>query len=133
MKRICILLVLLLTSCSRSVKVSVEEGTMNKVYAVDNQSGQLIEVDVEYEIHNETDLFELYTIYQNQLPVGCHSLGTPNITLLEAYVEDDVIYYVVDRYIMQVPIEDFQRLLAKTASLYQYQDVHFILDQQQIS
>lgn len=129
MKLLCLLFLFLLSSCSRSVEVSYEEGKLTPVYAIENKSGNLCLVSIEYTIENEYHLFDLYTIYQNYLPEGYHSSGSPNVTLLNAYVQNQEIYYIVDRYILLGDIKALQEMMCKTAMLYDYKNVHFILDQ----
>lgn len=129
MKLFLLVFLLLLSGCSRSVEVSYEEGSLTSVYALENKSNKVSLVSIEYTLENEYQLFDLYTIYQNYLPEGYHSPGSPNITLLEAYVAQQEIYYVVDRYILLINLQELKELMSQTAKLLNYQDVHFILEQ----
>lgn len=129
MKLFLLVFLLLLSGCSRSVEVSYEEGSLISVYALENKSNKSSLVSIEYTLENEYQLFDLYTIHQNYLPEGYHSPGSPNITLLEVYVDQQEIYYVVDRYILLVNLQELKELMSQTARLLDYQDVHFILEQ----
>lgn len=64
------LLTVFLTSCERSISVSYEAVEEWKVYAIEEESKKIQEVYVDYAIEDAVDLFELYTIYQNYLPMG---------------------------------------------------------------
>ncbi len=134
MKILLLVFFILLTGCSQpEVTISCEKPNMLKVYAYTNQTNELEEVLVDYTFTNEADLFNLYTVYQNYLPLGYHSSGSANVSLQDYYVENKVIYYVVDRYILLVDYNAFVSVLAATARLYDYQDVHILLEGKQLA
>lgn len=134
MKKLFLILILLftLTGCKKKVEVFCEEGISSQVYAINNKNNQTELVYIEYDIQDEVDIFNLYTCYQNQLPLGYHSSGMANITLISSSVVNQVVYYEVDFFISLVALEEFHSLLTKTAALYDYSEIHIILDKQQL-
>lgn len=135
MKRIlCVLcfLLFLCTSCKKNVDVvfSNYEGIM--VYAIEEKTNQLKEIEIDYSISNEKELFYLYTIYQNQLPLGYSSPANPNITLNSAYRKENVVYYEVDNFILFSDLSVFQEVLEKTGKCLDISEVHIILNQKQL-
>ena len=96
-----IFLILSLSSCGKKKNTAVEyefvEGT--KVYAYHLQSQKIEEVYVDFTIKTYTDVFQIYTIYQNYLPLNYESMGCSNVSLLSAKVEENMVYYEVDSFI----------------------------------
>ncbi len=127
-----IVLIILLSSCSPKVEISSELGQMTEVYALSNDDNKIELVSVVYEISNEVDLFELYTIYQNYLPEGYHSCASPNMTLISSSIQQNNIYYEVDHFILSSSCETLQEILLDTGKLYGYDEVHFIYNQQEL-
>ncbi|MDE6241586.1 MAG: hypothetical protein K2M08_04075 [Anaeroplasmataceae bacterium] len=135
MKRLllCIGLILLVCcSCKKNIEVSFEEIDEISVYAIKESSQKLEEVIIEYKLENEEDLFVLYTRYQNTLPIGYVSPANPNITLLASEVKNKRVYYTVDNYILLSDIPVFHEALIQTGKLLGYQEIHIILNENQL-
>lgn len=125
-------MVLFLTGCERSISVSYEEVQEWKVYAVEEKSQLIKEVYVDFTIVDAVDLFELYTIYQNHLPIGFSSPLSPNISLIDVKIEENTITYIVDNYILVSDVDCFKELIVPTAKLYGYANVHIIFNENQL-
>lgn len=122
----------LLVGCKSTVHVTCEREETIQVYAFTNDGEKLELVDIDYAIEDEVDLFELYTIYQNYLPQNYHSCASANMELLSSSVRQKVIFYEVDRFILNSPLEKLKGLLDATGKLYGYKEVHFIFNRQEI-
>lgn len=93
-----ILLLINITSCnSKNVEYEYEEYT--KVFAYNIISNTIEEVEIEYEINDYIDVFNLYTRFQNNLPLDYVSCASANIELKSSYVKNNIVYYNVDDYI----------------------------------
>ncbi|MDE5546988.1 MAG: hypothetical protein K2I88_05940 [Anaeroplasmataceae bacterium] len=135
MKRLLLCLVFILlvcSSCKKNIEVSFEEMEEISVYAIQSSSQKLEEVIIEYKLENEEDLFVLYTRYQNTLPIGYVSPANPNITLLSSEVKNNIVYYTVDNYILLSDISTFHEVLIRTGKLLGYQEIHIILNENQL-
>lgn len=126
------LLTIFLTSCERSISISYEAVEEWKVYAIEEESKKIQEVYVDYAIEDAVDLFELYTIYQNYLPMGYLSPLSPNISLLDIKIEDMNVTYIVDNYVLISDIDCFKELIIPTAKLYGYSNVHIIFNENKL-
>ena len=135
MKRILCLFSILLffcASCKKNVDVvfSNEDGSI--VYAIDETTNAVKEIEIEYTISDEKELFYLYTIYQNFFPLGYSSPANPNITLKDSYRRGKVVFYEVDNFILLCDISLFQEVLQKTGQCLSITEVHIILNQKQL-
>lgn len=120
----------LLCGC-RQKSLSVEYELVldqNVVYAYDLQDEKMVQIRCDYPIETYEDIFDLYTVYQNYLPIGYGSLAAPNLELLDSFSEQDHIYYEVNAFILLMDYEKFQDLLAATNKLYGYGVPHFFLN-----
>lgn len=129
MKRLfCLIIVLFLFGCSNDVSVFYELKEDNYyAYAVNIKTNEIKKVNIEFEINDYEDIFLLYTRYQNYFPIGYSVFSHCNISLIDTYIKDKDIYYIVDNYILLVEnIELFQELLTKTNAIYGYGKAHFI-------
>ena len=129
MKKISILLILLiLTSCSKSIdKIEYELEEETSVYAYNLESKQLEEIQIVYDIKTVEDVFYLYTLYQNNLPIGYVSMASANVGLLDIKIEENTVYYVVDNYVCLVDdLEIFSCLLEKTNMALGYEKTKII-------
>ncbi|MDE7161635.1 MAG: hypothetical protein K2N65_02625, partial [Anaeroplasmataceae bacterium] len=117
MKRIVILMSMLLifcVSCKKQVDVTFAEGEEILVYAIEEKTSKIKEIRVEYSIENEEDLFTMYTIYQNILPLGYSSPANPNVHLLEWKRTNKAVFYSVDNFILFSDLSAFQEVLLRT-------------------
>jgi len=132
MKRIIIILffVILLCGCkAKRLECSYEEGNLYKAFAYSTISMEIEEVYVEYELNDYDDVFNLYTIHQNHLPLNFVSMGNANIGLIASSVENDIVYYEVDIYINLVDnLEIFTNLLRKSNEELGYIDTIIMYD-----
>lgn len=136
MKRLIILiLLLLLTSCNHSNnEYSIEENNLTKVYAYSTRNEKIEEVYVEYEIKSHEDVFNLYTIHQNYLPLNYTSEGSGNVKLISSKIEDNIVYYEVDVFIKAVEnLDIFHKLLAQANADLGYSSVEIIYNNEKIS
>lgn len=128
----CYLLGLLVLTGCKNKEMKVEYQLIQpdtSVYAIDDVTEELVRVDIDFAIESKEDIFYLYTIYQNHLPVGVHSNGNGNIELIDCYEQDEEVYYVVNSFILLVDeLPVFQSLITKTNALYHYGPAHFILN-----
>ena len=70
--------------------------------------------EIEYEINDHIDVFNLYTRFQNNLPLDYVSCASANIELKSSYVKNNIVYYNVDDYIfMSKNYDIFLSLLKK--------------------
>jgi hypothetical protein len=102
MKKIYLILLyfVFLTSCKPKSEIDIEIVDKNNyVYAIDYNDKVIKKVFINYEINDYNDVFNLYTIYKNRLPLGYYSNSNSNVSLLKSYVLDNNVYYVVDKYI----------------------------------
>lgn len=132
MKKLFFLFLFFLVSCSKEITVSYELKKEYEVYAINAQTLKKELVTVDYPINNGESIFLLYTIYQNYLPIGYYSNGSPNISLFKVEEKNSVLYYTVDKYIYLTDIFDFKSLLDMTVQLFAYQEVHFIINNMEI-
>lgn len=127
-KNLLFLLLFLLTSCSKSIdKIEYELEQETDVYAYNLETKQIEEVTIFYDVKSAIDVFELYTIYQNNLPLGYSSMASANVSLLEIKIEDNIVYYEVDNYVSLV--EDlliFSEILSQTNNNLGYEDTKII-------
>ena len=131
MKKVFFLILLfILTSCSNDI-VTYNKINDNPFYAI-NEEDQMELIYLDYEIINEASFFYLYTIYQNKLPLNFYSKTNPNIAFISFYTIDDDIFYVVDNLILDTDINLLAKLLQKTVRLYDYNDIHIILNNEEI-
>ncbi|MCM1130904.1 MAG: hypothetical protein NC310_02180 [Roseburia sp.] len=135
MKRLffCFCVILLICcSCKKNVEVSFEQIETTSVYAIKSATSNIEEVMIDYELIDETDLFMLYTSYQNTLPIGYSSPANPNITLLSSEVKSKVVYYTVDNFVLLCNISLFHEVLLQTGKTMGYKEIHIILNENQL-
>lgn len=95
-----IIYILLLVGCDKNNEINIEIIENNSyVYAIDYNDKIIKKIPIKFEIKDYNDLFYLYTIYQNRLPLGYYVDVNSNVALIKSYVEDNNVYYVVDKYI----------------------------------
>ncbi len=112
--------VLFLCSCRRSIEVSFEKQEGTLIYAVEQNTNEIKEVSIDYNLTNDLDLFYLYTINQNYLPMGFMSPANPNVTLLSSVVKSNIVYYTVDNFILLSDIPKLHEVLVKTGKSLNY-------------
>ena len=125
-----------LTSCKKNPKTETEfyYAEMTKVYGYNIQTKQIEAFEMEYVIQDYIDVFSLYTIHQNYLPICYRSFGTANVGLIEAVVEDGVVGYHVDNYIyLTTDLDIFTSLLKKMNADLGYLDTKILLNDKQIA
>ncbi len=118
MKKLCfVFMILLLSSCSsrKPKKAEFEYASETKVYAYSLKDKKINDIYIDYKIEDYQDVFELYTIHQNYLPLSYSSMGSSNVELIHAEVIDNIVYYEVDSFISLVQdLDIFTLLLNKT-------------------
>ena len=130
MKKLYLLLlfIVILTGCEDKEEIDIEiieDGY--SIYAIDYNDKQIKKVIVDHEINDYIDIFELYTIYQNRIPMGYYVDVNSNVSLINSYIKDNNIYYVVDKYIyLTKDINMFNDLLTMSNKLFGY-DKTFIV------
>ncbi|MDE6414341.1 MAG: hypothetical protein K2K48_02915 [Anaeroplasmataceae bacterium] len=135
MKRLWIVLgfvLLVCCSCKKNIEVTFEQIEETKVFAVKESTYKIEEVVIDYKLEDERDLFVLYTNYQNYLPLGYSSPANPDITLLSSTVKNNIVYYTVDNFILLSDLNAFHEVLERTGKLLGYQEVHIILNENQL-
>lgn len=124
MKKIYLILLyfVFLTGCKPKSEIDIEIVDKNNyVYAIDYKDKVIKKVFINYEINDYNDVFNLYTIYKNRLPLGYYSNSNSNVSLLKSYVLDNNVYYVVDKYIyLTDDIELFIEILTLSNKLLGY-------------
>ncbi|MDE6583781.1 MAG: hypothetical protein K2K15_00100 [Anaeroplasmataceae bacterium] len=132
MKKFFLLLVFIscfLTSCKKQYEIHYEEGTLISVFAIQEKSNRIEELWIEYEILDEVDLFNLYTIHQNYLPIGYSSPVGPNVSLISSSVSNKKVSYYVDNFILLTEdLTAFQQLLQKTGKAFGYEEIHIFFN-----
>lgn len=93
-------------------------------YAYCIQSGSIEEVLIDYEIKSPMDVFNLYTIYQNYLPIGYSSEISSNLSLIECSYNKNMVVYKVEGLPNNYSI--FYDLLLKQNKMLGYDDVKII-------
>lgn len=95
-----ILLVFFLIGCNseNEIEVDIVESN-NYIYAIDYNNNQIKKVLIDYEIKDYNDIFLIYTIFKNKLPLGYYVNSNSNVTLLKSYILENNVYYIVDKYI----------------------------------
>lgn len=128
LKKYIFLIILFLTSCSNSNSDNkIELKNPTTVYAYNVKNKKIEEVNIKYEIEDVKDVFDLYTKYQNILPLGYVAMSSCNVELLEYKISDNTCYYYVDNYISLVDdIEIFSNLLSSTNCLLGYAETKII-------
>jgi hypothetical protein len=117
-----IIFIFLLISCDNKNEIEVEvvDGN-NYVYAIDYNDKKIKKVSIDYEINDYNDIFNLYTIYQNRLPLGYYINANSNVSLIKSYVNENNVYYVVDKYIsLTKDINLFLEVLSLSNNLLGY-------------
>ena len=130
LKKILLIFVLFLSSCSK-VEMVLENAKLYPCYAV-NVEGNYELIYVDYVILDEVDIFELFTIKQNNLPINFYSYGNGNITLERSVIINDCVYYYVDRFVFLSDVEMFKKQLELNVKLYNYSDVFLILNNEEL-
>lgn len=133
MKRLIALLLVLLfcSSCTKSkIEVEYEIYVLDtNVFALHEKTQEVVCVSIDYSITDPESIFQLYTVYQNHLPIGYSSPANPNISLLEVYEKNQEHYFVVDNYVLLVEnVSLFLEVLSKTSMENGYGKVHLILN-----
>lgn len=125
MKKMLLLMILFMSGCN-SVDYEVVK-IDNQAYVINILDYNICCVNIEYEIKDEEDVFLLYTIYQNYLPIGYISPACSNISLIDCYSNDYYTFYEVDLYIDFVSdISLFKECITKTNRLYGFKDPIFL-------
>lgn len=106
---------------------------MTKAYGYSKINYKIEEIYIEYELNDYVDVFNLYTIHQNYLPLNYVSKGSGNVGLLDSKVENNIVYYEVDAYINTVEnLDIFYELLTKTNMNLGYSSVEIIYNNEKI-
>lgn len=115
-------------SCSNKNNIEIVINDNNTyIYAIDYSDDNIKKVIIDYKINDYKDIFELYTIYKNRLPSGYYVNSNSNITLINSYVKDNDIYYIVDKYIyLTLDIGKFVKLLTLSNKLLGYDETFII-------
>lgn len=135
MKRIIVIFLLFfLTSCTnQSSEYILEAEELTKAYGYSKINYKIEEIYIEYELDDYIDVFNLYTIHQNYLPLNYVSKGSGNVGLLDSKVENNIVYYEVDAYINTVEnLDIFYELLTKTNMNLGYSSVQIIYNNEKI-
>ena len=122
------ILFLLFVGCDKNedINIIIDEKEVY-LYAIDYDDEKIKKISVNYEIKDYNDIFNIYTIYQNRLPIGYYVNANSNVTLLKSYVNDNNVYYVVDKYIyLTEDINLFVNILSLSNKLLGY-DKTFII------
>ncbi|MBO5712450.1 MAG: hypothetical protein J6R47_06375 [Acholeplasmatales bacterium] len=129
MKKIYLLLILVLTSCSNEITEEfMIDDNKYKCYALDITDDNIEVVDIYYKLDDYIDVFNLYTIHQNYIPIGYYINSSSNIELIDYYLDGKDVYYVVDKYITLInDIDTFKYILEETNRLLGYEDTFIIL------
>ena len=116
------LLLLLLGSCDKKKEIDIEINNYESyVYCIDYKDKEIKKVGINYIISDYNDVFNIYTIYQNRLPIGYYVDVNSNVGLIKSYEYDNDIYYVVDNYVsLTKDINTFVLLLTYSNSLLGY-------------
>jgi hypothetical protein len=130
MKRLYIVIfyLFILMGCSKkdNIQIDIIED-VTYVYAINYKDDKIEKVVIDYEIKDYNDIFNIYTIYQNRLPLGYYVNANSNVTLLKSYVNDNNIYYVVDKYInLTEDIGLFIKILSLSNELLGYNKTFII-------
>ena len=132
MKKFFLLLVFIscfLTSCKKQYEIHYEEASLISVFAIQEKSNRIEELWIEYVILDEVDLFNLYTIHQNYLPLGYSSPVGPNVSLISSSVSNKEVSYYVDNFILLTEdLVSFQQLLEKTGKPFGYEKIHIFFN-----
>lgn len=132
MKKIFLLLAVIsffLTACKKQYEIHYETGDLISVFAIEEKTNRIEELWIEYEILDEVDLFNLYTIHQNYLPIGYSSPVNPNVSLIYSSVSNKVVNYYVDNFILFTEdLTSFQELLKKTGKAFGYEEIHIFFN-----
>lgn len=129
MKKYTFLFLFLLTSCNKDITTQFIIEDMSSCYAISIENNSIELIDVDYEINDYIDVFILYTINQNHLPLGYYVESSSNVELIDSYLEGNDVYYVVDAYIyLTEDIESFENILSLTNKLIGYDKTFIIYD-----
>lgn len=116
MKKVVYILLLLFLLCScKNKNIEYEHKKSQEVYAYNIVNNEIELVEIDYIINDYIDVFNLYTINQNNLPIGYCSLCYTNLELLSSSIDKNEIKYYVNIYIKLVDdLEIFKSLIIKT-------------------
>ncbi len=129
MKKYTFLFLFLLTSCNKDITTQFIIEDMSSCYAISIENNSIELIDVDYEINDYIDVFILYTINQNHLPLGYYVESSSNVELIDSYLDGNDVYYVVDVYIyLTEDIESFENILSLTNKLIGYDETFIIYD-----
>ena len=119
---------ILLTSCSNNN--STEKYNLIQyidVHAFNIESDELEVVSIDYDINNPEDVFILYSIDQNYLPVGYTSECYANVCMLDYKIIHNDVYYIVDDYILNVSnLNKFNQLLSLGVKKLGYKNAYIL-------
>ncbi len=121
-----------LCSCKSSVDVSFKEAEVNKIYAIYDLTEELKEIELDYPIENEAELFHIYTIYQNHLPIGYSSPANPNVELVSSILKDGCISYYVNNFILLSDLETLHQALMLTGKQFGFKEIHIFLNEKKL-
>jgi hypothetical protein len=123
-----ILYLILLVGCRNMNDINIVIDDNNTyIYAIDYEDKKIKKVPIDYKINDYNDVFRIYTIYQNRLPMGYYIDANSNVQLLKSYVEDNNVYYVVDKYIYLTDnIDLFIQILSLSNNLLGYNKTFII-------
>ena len=133
MKKIKILLLnilffLILSSCyNSSINYDTTRLKGSKAYAY-NIEDEIIElVNVELIINDPKDVFDLYTLNFNYLPIGYSSMAINGLELYSYKIINDDVYYNVNEYIRLVyDFDIFYELIIKTNKLIGFNNTYIV-------
>lgn len=127
MKKLFLVIILFLSGCKKGIIVDYNLEKLDTKFYVVNSNNSIECINIEYKVIDEEDIFFLYTIYQNYLPLGYFSPAHANINLIDCYTEGKYTYYEVDFYIDIVKDLDlFKECLSKTNKIYGFGNAVFL-------
>lgn len=121
-----------LTSCKRQVDVTFQNAEVTQIYAIEDVTNELKVIELEYPIENERELFCIYTIYQNHLPLGYSSPASPNLELVTSSLLDGCVQYDVNNFIFLSDLKQFHKALLLTGKQFGYKEIHIFFNEKQL-
>lgn len=126
MKKIYLLFVFIifLSSCKKNIEKSYNIIENNYIY-VFNEDNIIKKIEIDYIIKNEIDVFNIYTSHQNYIPIKYHSPAHPNLILLNYTVNNNIINYYVNEFILESDINNLYNVFKLSLNEYGYDEIYF--------
>lgn len=126
-----IFLIAILSSCKKNIDISYKIEEYSHIYLI-NSNQRIERIEIAYEIKDIIDIFNIYTCYQNNIPIGYFSPAHPNLKLLDYEINNRIIYSNVNEFIKQSDVNSLYNTLKLSLNEIGYQDIYIFFNNNRI-